>query len=621
MKLSVLCRPHSFQTGVRYWFALLAVFGIWLIVRPYFGIRHDSVLYAGQALAKLYPDAFSSDVFFAHGAQDAFTVFPSLMSKVFSWQGIGTGSVVVLLFCLLLLWLGIYALFSRFLGRAEMVAGFAALAVFPHLYGAQQLFGFSEPFLTARSGAEPLVVLSLAAYVSGSRIVSLLLLGAAFAFHPIIALGGVIVVWCLAIQENPKKILLIIPALAVVFLFAFAGVKPFDRLLMTFDAEWLQAISEGIVFLRNWDWVDWNVVFIDVTILVYCLRYADGCFRRLLIATLVGAMGGIVAALLLADGMKNLLLTQLQLWRGLWISHLFSLMLLPWLGRSLLREGKGLVLLALLAALVGEKHEAALPILALAIVIGRGQVIGELIQQKYRWAVWTVCLALILRASSSTFIALAKAAAPRLNNSVEFALIFVSMPILAVMLCGISLFLIGRARLLIGFLTALLIFSLGIVYWDRRSDWQIYIESAQDPAHPFKQKIAPNDQVYWEKGLEPTWFLLNRPSYYSENQGSGVVFNKGTAIEYAHRKKLFTDIQFAKDICLVASGLNNVDDECAPDKELIHDLCSEANDLSFVILKNNIGGWAELDWRFIGAGGVETVYYLHGCAFIRAQTI
>src|SRR5476649_2688108 len=46
----------------------------WLLVRPYQGVRHDGILYLGQALHLLHPDILGHDLFFSHGSQDQFTL-------------------------------------------------------------------------------------------------------------------------------------------------------------------------------------------------------------------------------------------------------------------------------------------------------------------------------------------------------------------------------------------------------------------------------------------------------------------------------------------------------------------------------------------------------------------
>ena len=42
---------------------VLGLLTCWFITHPYFGIRHDGLLYAVQALSHLYPKAFENDIF------------------------------------------------------------------------------------------------------------------------------------------------------------------------------------------------------------------------------------------------------------------------------------------------------------------------------------------------------------------------------------------------------------------------------------------------------------------------------------------------------------------------------------------------------------------------------
>ena len=55
---------------------VLALAALWLLGRRYAGITHDATLYVVQGLRRLDPGSFDQDLFFAHGAQDDFTVFP-----------------------------------------------------------------------------------------------------------------------------------------------------------------------------------------------------------------------------------------------------------------------------------------------------------------------------------------------------------------------------------------------------------------------------------------------------------------------------------------------------------------------------------------------------------------
>ena len=60
------------RLGAPTWLVLVA---LWVLAHPYGGLRHDGLLYAGQAMAHLRPDVFGRDLFFAYGSQDDYTIF------------------------------------------------------------------------------------------------------------------------------------------------------------------------------------------------------------------------------------------------------------------------------------------------------------------------------------------------------------------------------------------------------------------------------------------------------------------------------------------------------------------------------------------------------------------
>ena len=56
------------------------IVAFWMIIHPYRGLEHDSVLYAVLALARLHPATFGHDLFVRYGTQDHFTVFSPLFA-------------------------------------------------------------------------------------------------------------------------------------------------------------------------------------------------------------------------------------------------------------------------------------------------------------------------------------------------------------------------------------------------------------------------------------------------------------------------------------------------------------------------------------------------------------
>ena len=67
--------------------AVLGLASIWLWTHRYFGIQHDGLFYAVQALARITPEAYAGDVFFAFGSQDDYSLFSRLYATLIRRAG------------------------------------------------------------------------------------------------------------------------------------------------------------------------------------------------------------------------------------------------------------------------------------------------------------------------------------------------------------------------------------------------------------------------------------------------------------------------------------------------------------------------------------------------------
>ena len=83
---------------------LMTMAAFWLASHPWRGIWHDNVLYAAQALRRLYPLNFQHDLYFLHGSQDAFTIFSPLYAAAIAALGL-PGATLTLLIAGYLLWI------------------------------------------------------------------------------------------------------------------------------------------------------------------------------------------------------------------------------------------------------------------------------------------------------------------------------------------------------------------------------------------------------------------------------------------------------------------------------------------------------------------------------------
>ena len=147
--------------------ASLLLLVLLIYFRPYYGIRHDSVLYLGQSLLRLDPDNFKSDLFFAFGSQADFTLVPRLIAPLLgNFDAAGTFLVLTAL-CLVFFLLASTTLLATLFPSPYWYWGVIALLVLPGGYGEDGILSYAEPFFTGRSLAEPLVLLALGAYFRG----------------------------------------------------------------------------------------------------------------------------------------------------------------------------------------------------------------------------------------------------------------------------------------------------------------------------------------------------------------------------------------------------------------------------------------------------------------------
>ncbi|MCR6497343.1 hypothetical protein LJB71_14740 [Thermomonas sp. S9] len=137
--------------------------GLLFMIQAYFGIDHDSVLYLGEALRLRLPDILDHDLFFAHGSQGRYTVFPHLIAALLG-GGFDASTLFMAGTALGLLafaggsWYALRALLPE--GRRWLP--WLALLCLPTAYGAYRIFGYGEPFFTPRVYAESLCLLALA---------------------------------------------------------------------------------------------------------------------------------------------------------------------------------------------------------------------------------------------------------------------------------------------------------------------------------------------------------------------------------------------------------------------------------------------------------------------------
>lgn len=607
------------------WITLLSA-SLFVLTHSYTGIRHDGILYLGQALNHLHPEVFHDDVFFLHGSQDQFTLFGRLYALVIEsagveWASIGAVLLAQLFFLAALTWL------SRSLLGGLWPWAIVLVSATSGLYGAMNIFRVAEPFVTARPYAEALVLLALALLYQGRWRASLASLVVASLLHPLQSLAGLLV-WGLWHARTRHAWLLAALVAASIVLAGLTGVAPFDGLYKRFDPEWLEILREDNrhVFITLWSPGDHVLWVVDLALLAIGSRVLEGNGRRLV--TLVGltAIMGLGLALL-ADLLDNVLLIGLQSWRTLWLAHVVGLLILPLVLQRYWQMGEaGKLICGLLIYAVALR---GLPTSSLALVLGVLMIAFEVKiaavltpRVRHLGLLALAAGALVQTAVSAVFYL--QAAQTQFAPPWHHLLAAILAKPFAVLATG-SLLIIAlhQARWRpVGQIMIVALCLLAITAWDRRHPWATYMERLPWASHPFVQAIPKDAEVLWHEDPLATWLLLGRRSYYSGLQGAGQMFNRETAIELAKRQKVVGILGFQQEICNIMNALNGRDDSCAPDISAAKQACVQAPELDFIVLPNALSVASEAESIFQHPRLHRPIrHYLYGCAALRASPL
>jgi len=617
------------------WFGILLSISAWmLLAHPYEGVRHDGTLYFGQSLLHSRVPVLAHDVFFAGGSQDRYSVFAHLMGPLYAVAGQTVTHMAVLLTGWLSMGAAVFALLTRLEpSGATRWWGLLAFAVMSPIYGGGWVFGYNEAFVTARSFAEPLLLWSLVALLSGRRMIAAGLQGLATLFHPLMSLPIMAVSWAYLAQTD-RRLLWLLAAVPAVLLAGAADVPPLNGLLKTYDPYWWALVSTNNhqVLLSNWKLEDLLTIVLDLAVLlcVARLRAPDG-WTRLLLA-IVGATIGLMAlAALGADLLHSVLLTQLQLWRVHWIAHLVAMALAPWLAyrlwamAGLWRVSACALLLALLNSHIGTDHGlAALLLWAFASLAAR--YVKGISQTTTRLACVAVLLCVLALSAYQLDSLLTQQAwqQPTADWSAGFVT-FASFPTVAMLGFGGLMFLAGKPRVGVWLAMALstLLLCTSWASWDQRPDMAVAVDSLSPLPHPFAEHLPPLANVYWPNQLAPVWGLLERPSHYSSQQGAGLLFNRDTALIFGPRKETYRLINEDYERCRNGSLLSKDHEgllRCdLPTQDRLVTLCQQPDRPDFLVLPGQLSIAPLASWRPPARRDPPQTFALYACTQLKTQ--
>jgi len=613
----------------------IALLALWLVCRPYRGVRHDAILYSGQVLARLLPDRVGTDLFFAYGSQDKYSLFSTLVTPLVERFGIGPTELVLLLLCNVLFAAACWSLIRPWFPRAVCWAAMFLMAGLSHTYGGQGSFSYAEPFLTARSFAEPLALLALAQLLRGRLAVATAAALLASAFHPLIAFPALVIGWGVLIQQR-RTWLWAAVLFALPLVLASARVAPFDGLLQTYDDAWFSLIKgpDQKVFVAGAGLPDWAPLVFDVLVLALCLRI-DGlppALRRLILAVLAAVAAFTVLWGLGADLAHNVLLTQLQLWRVYWLLHLMGVVLLPivavawwqrgWVGRWCVAA------LGLAAVAVLSNWDTGWLCVAWALLALAAEFFKARVSRMTAGAAIAASLLAMLLVSARVMMVTQRAvdAFPDRFGHVVPAMIFFGLPLVvaALALAFVRLVGAGRGGLAVAAIAAVAGIVFGAGAWDQRSAWQLRLEADPRTATPpFEAAIPSGASVYWDGSLVEPWLLARRANFFSLEQGAGLLFNRPTAIEYGRRERAVSGFELQRELCVTIAALTSkpgqAPAECPITPETVIDVCHATPHPDFLVFTNPVAMPQVEEWRETSGkpGAPSHVFHLYSCAGLR----
>jgi hypothetical protein len=539
----ILFEPNRLKTYT----LILALLTSWFITHPYFGIQHDALLYATQALSHLYPEHYKNDIFIRYGLQDQYTLFSWLHAFAISVLGLGKATVTLTLLGQAL-WLSASFFLARVLLTGKSFWVFLVLLfTLPGYYGDLRFLSYGESFLTPRLFSEALALLSIAFFIKKNLPLSITMLLVSFLIHPLMAAYATIFLLIYSSKVTLRSITLrLLLTLIPILLLAGIGIEPLTNLFQTMDAHWYHLVNERnpMVLVQNWTLESINSVILDCSIILSATIIASDQQRRVLLTGLLTGLGGFVTSLLGADLSHNVLFIQLQFWRALWFTHWFAYFAFALLitNQKITAHVSKLLCLCYFIGWLSLRHAGGMLVLVVHILfhVNRQRVkevaIPELIRPFGYLLIVLMGTLWIGAESEDLFLSLKM---PSQCSLLTYVILFlyqtrlfftIALLIFWKLLSQVT----NRVPAVIILSLMIVVFTLTIVVWDMRP--QELRESEQFlSADPFKNRIPIDSVVYWQDSLKGTWLTLGRSSYASAYQGAAVLFSRVLALKYEKR--------------------------------------------------------------------------------------
>jgi hypothetical protein len=529
---------------------------------PYGNMIHDARLYALQAHNQLTHGAFSADLFLRFGSQDQYTPFSRLVAPLVGLAGVDWAFLFLFLISNALVIAAMQRVVRALVDDpADATAALVMLVLLPLWYGGMGIFRVAEPFFTPRILSCALALFGLERSLRDRHAAAIALAILATVAHPLMGFPSfAIVAICAALNAVPRPVAFTVATIGAGALIAVAAVHPLGAAVFgTIDGQWKDVVWRASTynFPGAWPTGDWPGVAMSIALplgAAAAMRRDVPARARLIIVAAVVAAGGVLL-MWVAGRMSYRLLLQAQPYRGLWIMQVLAVPSAFWLARRWWSRGRaGAVASVLLIALFGLTHllraelwiaAVSAALFAFMFVAGRhprGLVgglaagLGTAFVLSSAARVWVF---LMRRADLLGLVdpwSYAAMVAGTVNPLVWFAVVITVLALVrpsllhgrAPAVCAIAVAVVMHAATIV--LPRLVVFRNARIPREDQAFVQSYLAQ-----RPHVSSVPPSvyDNVWADARF--IWFDLNATNYFHLVQLSGVLFNRGTAIEGGRR--------------------------------------------------------------------------------------
>ena len=533
-------------TRVRLALAAMALCAItaWLLQHRYAGIVHDGTLYTLFALTRLHPD-LASDIFLRFGSQDRYTLFTPFYAATIAAFGLERAASLLTLGFQGGLLLSAWMLGRRFMPPLAATLGVALLLAVPGEYGAYDVFHIMEGFLTPRLPAEALVVGGLVAGLSQRYWIAAFCVAAAMSLHPIIGCAGAAMLILTFVAPQRPKLFAAAGAVALIAaVAAVLAVTPLGRL----QGYWMFTVrvTSGYLFVGDWHRNDWSRISVPLAILaIGVLNGTAPLLRRLCAAGLVMAACGLLITVIFCDLLHVAIFISAQTWRWLWLANVIAFVLSPAIAEDCWRRGDSGRIAVLVLASAWIFRGTAPTLYLLPLVIACAAVPDRwTTHRNWRLTFLGACVVLGLAtvidlADRFFYLPASDPAVAELPQRLRAACVDGVIP--AALLIGAWLVLRRSESTapvaVVAAVGALTCGALLPLAWGEWTNAHYTPELASRFAS-WRAAIPARAEVLWPDTPIGSWYLLERPNYWSPHQSAGAIFSQEKAVLLEHRTEV-----------------------------------------------------------------------------------